>query len=148
MKIVIIGAGIAGTVMALACIKKGMQVTLYEKSPQVRNIGGGVILYPYGVRHLQKLDIYHDVTSLEVPVNNLVVHNVDGQQVMQDGFADLNQLFGGSCLPVERTHFQNVLLKQLPVGTLVLNKQCIALEEYSNHVGIFFPMAHKIWQIW
>jgi 2-polyprenyl-6-methoxyphenol hydroxylase-like FAD-dependent oxidoreductase len=59
MKVIIIGGGVAGLTMALACQHAGFTVKIYEKSRTLRNIGGGILVWPHGIRYLNWLGLSH-----------------------------------------------------------------------------------------
>ncbi len=58
MKVIVVGAGIAGLTFALACHAQGMQVKLVDKAKALRGIGGGIFLWPHGYRYLQDLGLH------------------------------------------------------------------------------------------
>ncbi|PRP78300.1 hypothetical protein PROFUN_13834 [Planoprotostelium fungivorum] len=63
-RIIIIGAGIAGCVLALHLKKEGFSPVIYERVNQVKDVGGSLSLSPNGLRSLGTIDLAGDLTSL------------------------------------------------------------------------------------
>lgn len=63
MNVVIAGAGPGGLAAAIALARKGVEVDLYERSPQLRAAGGPIVLWPYAVRRLLDLVGVLDVSA-------------------------------------------------------------------------------------
>ncbi len=57
MRVVIIGAGIAGLTTALALKHQGINATVYEQSPRLGDVGAGIQLGPNAVRVLKALGL-------------------------------------------------------------------------------------------
>lgn len=57
MKVVIVGAGIAGLCTAAGMSSAGAQVTVLERSPQIRGGGSGLSLFGNGLRALESLGL-------------------------------------------------------------------------------------------
>ena len=56
-KILIAGAGIGGLALALALQRKGMEAVIWERVPEIREIGAGLLLTPNAVWVLQQLGL-------------------------------------------------------------------------------------------
>ena len=42
LKVLIAGAGLGGLAAALACLRRGIDVAVYEQAPELREVGAGV----------------------------------------------------------------------------------------------------------
>ncbi|TLS29424.1 hypothetical protein PpBr36_02133 [Pyricularia pennisetigena] len=54
--VAIVGGGIAGVSLALGLHKRGVSFTLYERAPEIREIGAGIGLSPNAERAMEMLD--------------------------------------------------------------------------------------------
>ena len=55
--VVIVGGGIGGLFVANALITHGPQVSVYEQTPALKQVGAGVYITPNSVRHLQRVGL-------------------------------------------------------------------------------------------
>jgi len=55
--VVVVGAGIGGTAVALLCARAGARVTLFEQALEPRAAGAGILLQPNGLAVLYGLDL-------------------------------------------------------------------------------------------
>jgi len=56
-RVAIVGGGIGGLFAANALLALGLQVSVYEQSSALGEVGAGVFLTPNSVRHLQRLGL-------------------------------------------------------------------------------------------
>jgi len=64
LKAIVAGAGIAGLATAIGLRQAGLDVEIFERSPVLREIGAGLMIWPNGARSLQALGV--EVNSLAV----------------------------------------------------------------------------------
>ena len=85
MRILIIGAGIAGPVTALSLEAAGFNdIIIAERSEQIRGLGVGVNLLPHAVREFTELGIVDRIAALGVEPNTLSYFNRQGQQIWSE----------------------------------------------------------------
>jgi len=65
-KVVIVGGGIGGLTAALALLKRGVDVEVYEQSAVLKEVGAGVQLGSNGTRVLYALDLKDALASAQV----------------------------------------------------------------------------------
>jgi len=88
-KVVLVGAGLAGSLMSLYLARRGYEVEVYEKRPDMRteNIGGGksinLALSPRGMRPLEELGILDEVLKIAIPMRGRTIHPISGQLKFQ-----------------------------------------------------------------
>ena len=115
MKVYIAGAGIAGLSAALGLLRKGHQVTLFEKQkgPIDRVCGEGIL--PFGVELLKQLGLKDQVRRAGRPFAGIAYFG-NGQQVMGEfedgsfgigiGRGQLDALLREACLSFSRFHLR------------------------------------------
>ena len=74
-QIVVIGAGIGGLAAALALQRRGFKVAVYERAPEIREIGAGVVIAPNARRALRDLGVDAALEALSCSVS--VLHTCD-----------------------------------------------------------------------
>ena len=88
----IVGAGLAGSLLAVYLRRRGYDVDVFEKLEDMRNCttGGGrsinLILSSRGLHALDQVGLKEKVENITVPVYGRALHSVDGEVVMYDAF--------------------------------------------------------------
>jgi salicylate hydroxylase len=64
--VAIIGGGIGGLTAALALLKRGIDVDVYEQAAQLREVGAGIQISPNGTRVLHELGLENALREVQV----------------------------------------------------------------------------------
>ncbi|MBA3662548.1 MAG: FAD-dependent monooxygenase [Gammaproteobacteria bacterium] len=138
MKVIIIGAGTAGLTCAIGCRRAGMEVILVDQAKELKNIGGGLLLWPHGLRYLDWLGIGEEIRQYYVKVTGCSVISSSGEEIFNEPYAELYSKLSGEILPIDRSQLQQALLRCLPQDFLQLNKQCVNVQHYPDYVEVAF----------
>jgi salicylate hydroxylase len=65
-RIVVIGGGIGGLTTALALLKRGLDVEVYEQATQLGEVGVGIQISPNGTRVLHALGLEEALRDIQV----------------------------------------------------------------------------------
>ena len=82
--IIIIGAGLVGSMMSIYLGQRGYQVEVYEKLPDIRkeSISAGrsinLALANRGIRPMKQLGIMDKVEKLLIPMKGRMLHDIQG----------------------------------------------------------------------
>jgi kynurenine 3-monooxygenase len=85
----IVGAGLAGSLLAILLAKRGLRVTVYEKrgDPRVGAVDAGrsinLALAARGIRGLERAGVLERVMPLTIPMRGRMVHQHDGRTELQ-----------------------------------------------------------------
>ncbi|MFL5785438.1 MAG: FAD-dependent oxidoreductase [Bacteriovoracaceae bacterium] len=88
-KIIVAGAGLVGSLLAIALKKRGHDVTVFEKRPDMRKqtLSAGksinLIITAKGVRPLQNLNLWETVKKITSPVTGRTMHSKSGDLAYQ-----------------------------------------------------------------
>ena len=106
----IVGAGLAGALLALLLARRGLKVALYERRPDPRQSAPergrsiNLALAARGIRALERAGVMEEVRPLLLPMRGRMVHAPSGEQALQPygqraheviysvGRADLNRV--------------------------------------------------------
>ena len=83
-KVIIIGAGLCGTLLALRLAQRGFDIVMYERRPDIRKakISAGrsinLALSDRGLRGLALAGIDNEMLSLVIPMHGRMLHPLDG----------------------------------------------------------------------
>ncbi|WP_299455773.1 NAD(P)/FAD-dependent oxidoreductase [uncultured Microscilla sp.] len=83
-KIIIVGAGLAGSLLSIYMARRGFQVEVYEKRPDMRkaDISAGrsinLALSHRGIRALERANIAKQILADAIPMRGRMLHSVEG----------------------------------------------------------------------
>lgn len=138
MKLIVIGAGIAGLTLGLACQRAGMEVKIYDSARALETIGGGIFLWPHGLRFLDSLGLVDCLQSSWMSVNAMTIRDHRGQAIFHEKHAELYSLLDGEILPIDRSQLQQLLLSELMDDMLTLNRTCVRVENHADYARVYF----------
>ncbi|MFZ1706167.1 MAG: NAD(P)/FAD-dependent oxidoreductase [Saprospiraceae bacterium] len=84
-KIIIIGSGLCGTLMALRLAQKGFEVDVYEKRGDMRNVtmdsgrSINLALSNRGLKGLDMVGLKEKALELVIPMKGRMIHNISGE---------------------------------------------------------------------
>ena len=82
MQIAIVGGGIGGMVLALSLHDAGVgDVTIYESSPAIRELGVGINVLPHATRELAELGLLDALGAVAIPTAELAYYSKHGQRI-------------------------------------------------------------------
>src|ERR1700704_3356396 len=112
-KVAIIGAGIGGLDAALALIRQGVGVDVYEQAPELKELGAGVQISSNGTRVLYALGLGQDAERLGVVVA--------GKEVRLWSTGQTWKLFDLGAVSVERYGFPYMMFHRGDLHTMLLD---------------------------
>src|SRR4051812_28078330 len=107
LSLAVIGAGVAGLAAGIRLVRAGHQVTLFERFPEARPVGSGLMLQPTGLAVLGRLGLGEAIAALGARIDRLHGSTDRGTTVFDLGYADLAP--GLHALAVHRAALHGVL---------------------------------------
>lgn len=139
MRVAVIGAGIGGLTTAVALRAKGIDVTVFEKAHELREVGAGVVIASNGLRAFDEVGLGERVRTVGTPIERSVWHTWHGESVpMPAAWPSVSADRPVTSLPVHRGELQQALLGALPRGTVHLGRPCQNVIETPGGVRILF----------
>ena len=89
-EIAIAGCGPAGLAAALLLARAGHHVTLFDRFPEPRPLGSGLMLQPSGMAVLAQLGLARAVLARGAPIERLLGRSATGRTVLDARYADLS----------------------------------------------------------
>ena len=83
MQIAIVGAGIAGLATAVACARRGVQVTVFERAPELGEVGAGIQIGANGMAVLTALGLTDAVRRAGVSPSAVQMRSADATPLMR-----------------------------------------------------------------
>ena len=84
MKAIIAGAGIGGLTAALFLERAGIEVEVFERTDEVRELGVGINMLPHAVKELADLGLMAELDAVGIRTRELIYANRLGQVVWQE----------------------------------------------------------------
>ena len=132
MRIAIVGGGLGGLAAALFLRKAGLDATVYEQAPQLREVGAGIVVAPNMVRPLASLGLTEKLQACAVRLEaawefrNWQTGRVLSSQPMGE---ECERLYGAHCYVAHRADLMAMFLQALPPHQLRLDQRCVAVNQ-------------------
>jgi 2-polyprenyl-6-methoxyphenol hydroxylase-like FAD-dependent oxidoreductase len=142
-KVGIVGGGIGGLTAALALLKRGIDVEVYEQSNLLKEVGAGVQIGSNGTRVLYALGLEEALSRVQVlPARREIRHWRTGEtwNWFELGAASAER-FGTPHLMFHRGDLLGVLaeaVQGLKTDAVTLDKRCITVEQTADHAEVRF----------
>jgi 2-polyprenyl-6-methoxyphenol hydroxylase-like FAD-dependent oxidoreductase len=132
VKALIAGAGIGGLATGIALRQAGLDVQVFERSRELREIGAGLMIWPNGTRSLQ---------ALGVEVRALTVHRISfcnwhGRQLIEVPVDTISERYGSDIAFVHRADLQAALATRFGRDWLRLGADVGGFEEVGAQVQV------------
>ncbi len=128
-RVAIIGGGIGGLTAAHALRRRGIEIAVYEATPELREIGAGVALHPNAMKVLRSLGLEEGVRAAAGRSEWAVTRNgKTGRIISRASREQQASLFGTPGATAHRADLLDVLAASLPSRVVTLGARCIAVE--------------------
>ncbi len=136
--IVIIGGGIGGLSTALALLRHDIPCAVYERAPELHEIGSGVGLWPNAVRVFDRVGVGDQVRAISGAWRTTGVSNMSGRLLNGFSVDEFTRRLGEPMVGVHRGELQSVLKNALPDGVLHTGRECAGVELVGDRVEVRF----------
>ncbi|OUL36473.1 monooxygenase [Nostoc sp. T09] len=133
-KIIIVGGGIGGAATAFALDRAGFDVTVYERTSELREVGAGIALWANATHVLKNLGLLEDAIRVGNPITNYQFNSQSGKELV-------NIAVNGFDLPVlgiHRADLHALLWSNLPKEKFVLGQLFERFEQVEDKVQAYF----------
>ncbi|MBB6171661.1 FAD-dependent urate hydroxylase [Nocardiopsis mwathae] len=134
MRVLIVGAGIAGLAAARGMIAAGHEVTVLERAPELRDGGCALVLWHNGTAILGDLGVRLDGTGQRIEA--IDVRSARGRPAMVVDTAQLEARFGSPTMVIPRRSLIARLAEGLPEGTVRFGARFARLHDDGRSVRV------------
>jgi salicylate hydroxylase len=148
-RIAIVGAGIGGLIAALALMRRGIDVDVYEQAAELRELGAGVQVSANGTRVLHALGLQDALDKVQVLPSGKEVRlwNTGQSWKLFDLGVESVERYGSPYITIHRGDLHNViaqaLLREKPKA-VHLGHKLVGLSQRDDHVELKFDATAPV----
>jgi 2-polyprenyl-6-methoxyphenol hydroxylase-like FAD-dependent oxidoreductase len=139
--IAIVGAGICGLALALNLHRRGIACRVYERAPEVKELGVGITLLPHAMREFMALGVGDELLAAGIENKESCFFNRFGQLI----YKEPRGKFAGYPYPEVGIHrgrlhiiLYQAVLERLGADRITTNHECVGVEQDDDGVAIGF----------
>jgi salicylate hydroxylase len=141
--VVVVGGGIGGLTAALALLRRGIDVQVYDQSNQLKEIGAGIQISSNGSRVLFALGLETALTEVQVrPERRVLRHWSTGETWNWFDLGNKSiERFGTPHLMLHRSDLHTLLadaVRSLKPDAITLDRRCVAVSSSGGHAEATF----------
>jgi 2-polyprenyl-6-methoxyphenol hydroxylase-like FAD-dependent oxidoreductase len=137
MRILIVGAGVAGLSLASLLIKRGITPTIIEKSASLSEVGYMLGLFPVGANVLRSLDVYDAYLENSISGAKYEAYDADAHLLKSFSFAPIVERYGPYQL-ISRSDLLALLKTDIPEENIRFKTYVEKLNQTADKVSIVF----------
>ncbi|KTD17049.1 FAD-dependent oxidoreductase [Legionella jordanis] len=142
MRVLIVGAGIAGLTLAALLKQREIPCEIIERQANLSNAGYMLGIYPLGSKVLYGLGLMRDFIEGTVPADNYIMANGENEIIQQLPFSELFTAYGPYRCCSRKALIQ-VLLKGCEGIPIRFNSTLESLSSYEDKVSVTFNDGSK-----
>jgi 2-polyprenyl-6-methoxyphenol hydroxylase-like FAD-dependent oxidoreductase len=133
---IIIGAGIGGLTAAIALKQIGFQAIVFERAPEILELGAGISLWPNALKALDRLGLAERVKAIGAPFGAGMLRTWKGDLVMESLFSPEQWVtrYGSAGACVLRAELHRLLVDALDADTIQLGTTCTGYRNAESGV--------------
>jgi salicylate hydroxylase len=148
-RVLIAGAGIGGLTAALALLRRGIDVDLYEQAHELREVGAGVQISPNGSRVLYALGVGEEIQRLscEPAGKEVRLWNTGRTWKLFDLGADATMRYGSPYFTVYRADLHLALaaaVRRAKPDAIHLNARCESFTQTDQSVTVRLESGEEV----
>jgi len=139
--VIIVGGGICGLALALALHLRNIGCRVYERAPEITELGVGITLLPHAMRELTALGLGDELLHAGIENRQSEFFNRFGQSI----YREPRGKFAGYAWPevgIHRGRLQRILhraaVERLGADRIRTNHACVRVEQYDQYATAVF----------
>lgn len=134
----IIGGGIGGLTAAIALQRHGITSTVYERAPELREVGAGITLWTNATRVLHRLGISDQVEAVATPLRHSELRSWRGRLLSAMDLGALQTKFAHPTVGIHRADLQTTLADHFGRERISLGAACVGYHQDDSGVTARF----------
>lgn len=135
---IIIGAGIGGLTTAIALAQKGINVKIYEKANEIKEVGAGVWVAPNAMKVFEKLGIEQEIIHAGNLLKKISVVDLKYKPISVIKGEEIESKHKFGTVAIHRATLQKILASYIPAEKICLNKTFKGYQQTEKSVVAMF----------
>lgn len=136
----IIGGGIGGAATAVALHRAGLDFRVYERSPQLREVGAGIALWANATHILKNLGLLDDAIQVGCLTTNYQFNSQRGKELVNIAVNS----FELPVIGIHRAELHQLLWRNVPREKFILGETFERFERSGNQVCAYFKSGLSV----
>ncbi len=147
MKVAIVGGGICGLSLALNLKQRGIAAAVYERAPEIRELGVGITLLPHAMREFSALGLGDELLAAGIENRESAFFNRFGQLI----YKEPRGKFAGYSVPEVGIHrgrlhviLHQAARRKLGDGAILLDHDCTGVTQDETGAIVHFNKRDSV----
>ncbi|KAF8936834.1 hypothetical protein BGZ58_003639 [Dissophora ornata] len=132
-RVLIVGAGLAGLMLALLLEKINIPYQVFERASKIRPLGSALSLGANILPVFEQLGMLQDIIDISYPVLSQVLYDANMKQIGKMSMKDYKGVTGYDTLVFARPQLHELMLSRVPAEKVLMNKKVLSIEQ--NQLG-------------
>jgi 2-polyprenyl-6-methoxyphenol hydroxylase-like FAD-dependent oxidoreductase len=147
MDVAIIGGGICGLSLALNLKERGIACRVYERAPEIKELGVGITLLPHAMREFSALGLGDELLTAGIENRESRFYNRFGQLIYKESRGKLaGYQYPEVCIHRGRLHMilYNAARNRLGADAIRTDHECTGVEQDERGATVHFKARESI----
>jgi 2-polyprenyl-6-methoxyphenol hydroxylase-like FAD-dependent oxidoreductase len=140
---VIIGGGIGGVSAAIALRRVGLEVEVFERAPELKEVGAGITLWSNAVRALRHIGVGDELAAVSTPLDRSQIRTWRGKVLSEVSLGEVGRKIGAPSIGIHRADLLDVLVRAVPCHLIRLGATCVGFEQDAGTVTARFADSSR-----
>jgi 2-polyprenyl-6-methoxyphenol hydroxylase-like FAD-dependent oxidoreductase len=140
----IIGGGIGGLAAASAFQRQDIEVTVFERNPELREIGAGLTMWANGVQVLQHLGLGDALMAVSARLIHFECWSWRGKRLGSMRLDTIERRVGAPSLGIHRADLLKLLAEAVDQGSIHVHAHCVGFSSEQGYVISHFADGHQL----
>jgi 2-polyprenyl-6-methoxyphenol hydroxylase-like FAD-dependent oxidoreductase len=144
MQVLIAGGGIGGLATAIALGRAGHDVRVFERAPEIREVGAGISLWANAIRALDELGLRPAIDAASISYEVAGLRAADGSIISSISAAEMHRLLGVPVVIMHRADLLAALVAAVPASNISYGAACTAVVDRGEAIEIELSDGRRV----